>query len=224
MMKPVSGSLFVFALLSLGALSAIPAGAALREFEDEFGRVIEAELVSHKGVDSGAVTIRKADGRELEVKVAVFSERDQAYIREWMGRVPPLVEYAFRVGFTKQHGSSSNSIAYLVEITNTSRDTVRDLTVKSRLMYPSRKLPWGKKYFRYGGGLVGVEESVDVPAALKFNETLSFTTPARRNAEGVLVRVYNSQGEMVAEGRSGSTKLAGVRWEDGKARKQKKKK
>jgi len=73
-----------FAGLATFVLSLAFCGAELRKFEDRFGREIEANLVSHEGVDSGRVTIRKADGKEYNVELNTFSKKDQQIIQKWM--------------------------------------------------------------------------------------------------------------------------------------------
>ena len=74
----------VFAGLATFVLSLSFCGAELRKFEDRFGREIEAKLVSHEGVDSGRVTIRKVDGKEYDVELNTFSKKDQQIIQKWM--------------------------------------------------------------------------------------------------------------------------------------------
>ena len=54
-----------------------------RVFEDQFGRIINAELVSHTGNESENVTIKKS-GKKMVVKVSLFSEKDQKFIRDWI--------------------------------------------------------------------------------------------------------------------------------------------
>ncbi len=74
----------IIVLISLLIVSRSFCGAELRKFEDRFGREIEAKLVSHEGVDSGRVTIRKADGKEYDVELNTFSKKDQQIIQKWM--------------------------------------------------------------------------------------------------------------------------------------------
>ena len=64
--------------------------SAVRSFEDKFGRVLVAELVSHAGIDADTVEIEK-DGKKMEVRIDAFSEKDQQFIRDWMKRTPPTL-------------------------------------------------------------------------------------------------------------------------------------
>ena len=61
----------------------------MREFEDSFGRVMKAELVSHTGADADTVKIRKATGRSSTSSCPFSSDDDQAAIREWMKATRP---------------------------------------------------------------------------------------------------------------------------------------
>ena len=72
-----------------------------RVFEDQFGRIINAELVSHTGNESENVTIKKS-GKKMVVKVSLFSEKDQKFIRDWMTKTPPSLDYNFRVQVAKK--------------------------------------------------------------------------------------------------------------------------
>ena len=84
-----------FAGLATFVLSLSFCGAELRKFEDRFGREIEAKLVSHEGVDSGRVTIRKVDGKEYDVELNTFSKKDQQIIQKWMESTDPKLPARF---------------------------------------------------------------------------------------------------------------------------------
>jgi len=58
-----------------------------REFEDTFGRIINAELLAHWGAGTGYVKIRK-DGKDLTVKLDAFAGKAQKEIVEWMSENP----------------------------------------------------------------------------------------------------------------------------------------
>ena len=77
-----------FPIVVLSASLAAP--AAGRQFEDQFGRTIEAELVSHWGAGNGLVKIDKA-GKILTVKLETFSEKNQKELVEWMNSNPRLL-------------------------------------------------------------------------------------------------------------------------------------
>lgn len=198
--------------------------AELRELEDKFGRIIRAELVSHRGSEGDTITIKKPDGKTFEVKVDIFSQKDREVIREWMRTEPPTVNYGFRFEVTKQKLGASSTTSYELKVTNISRDTVEGLTLKVRTiyrrsLYSSRDyIPYGDDYYGYGGGLIGKEESVPIPGKMKFNQTASFSTEAQRYSEGVLIRVVDAKGEVVGEHRRTGTKIASLKWEDGRQR------
>ena len=111
-------------------------------FEDQFGRIINAELVSHTGAEGESITIKKS-GKNIVVKVALFSEKDQKFIRGWMKETPPTVNYNFRVDIAKKEiqakpsanpfeKSTEKSTAYLIRLTNLIRYPVSGLRVEYR--------------------------------------------------------------------------------------------
>ena len=110
--------------------------------EDQFGRIINAELVSHTGNESENVTIKKS-GKKMVVKVSLFSEKDQKFIREWMTKIPPTLDYNFRVEVAKKEienkpgtnpfkKSDDKEVAYLMRLTNLTRQPVSGLRVEYR--------------------------------------------------------------------------------------------
>ncbi len=113
-----------------------------RVFEDQFGRIINAELVSHTGNESENVTIKKS-GKKMVVKVSLFSEKDQKFIRDWMTKTPPSLDYNFRVQVAKKdienkpggspfEKSDDKRVAYLMRLTNLTRQPVSGLRVEYR--------------------------------------------------------------------------------------------
>ena len=111
-------------------------------FEDQFGRIINAELISHTGAEGENVTIKKS-GKKIVVKVALFSEKDQKFIRGWMKETPPTLDYNFRVEVAKKEiqskpsanpfeKSSSGKTAFLMRLTNLTRQPVNGLRVEYR--------------------------------------------------------------------------------------------
>ena len=76
-------------LLGCALALSSPCGGEAREFEDRFGRLLEAELVAHGGVGAKTVMIKKADGKTHDVEIGAFSEKDQTFIREWMKKTKP---------------------------------------------------------------------------------------------------------------------------------------
>jgi len=129
-------------------------------FEDQFGRIINAELISHTGAEGENVTIKKS-GKDMVVKVALFSEKDQKFIREWMKKTPPTLDYNFRVEVAKKEieakpsanpfeKSSGGKTAFLMRLTNLTRQTVSGLRVEYRAYMKD-----------YGGGSSSRERDED---------------------------------------------------------------
>ena len=81
----------IFQLLGLTALTGINGAVCTTEakqFEDKFGRVMVAELVSHTGAEADTGKDRKVRARKWMSRVDVFSEKDQQFIRDWMKKHP----------------------------------------------------------------------------------------------------------------------------------------
>ena len=204
-----------------------------RTFEDQFGRTIKADLISHTGISSNEVNISK-DGKQLNVKISLFSEKDQKFIRNWMKETPPMIDYVFRIEATlKQLGSfksKSNSIysstsrsktktnAYEINLTNLTRQTVKGLRLEYRVVKEGRS---GRFEFQRG--------RKEISEPLRYNQDIVLTTAKseldsyrssyssysyKEAVLGVLVRVFDKQGELVADWRSSNTKIAKISWEE----------
>ena len=140
-----------------------PSSLIARVFEDQFGRIINAELVSHTGNESENVTIKKS-GKKMVVKISLFSEKDQKFIREWMTKIPPSLDYNFRVDVAKKEienkpGSSpfnksdDKEVAYLMRLTNLTRQPVSGLRVEYRA--------YMKNYGSDGGDTSSIREEAE---------------------------------------------------------------
>ena len=119
-----------------------PSSLFARVFEDQFGRIINAELISHTGNESENVTIKKS-GKKMVVKISLFSDKDQKFIRDWMTKIPPTLDYNFRVDVAKKeiedkagsnpfNKSGDKEMAYLMRLTNLTRQPVSGLRVEYR--------------------------------------------------------------------------------------------
>ncbi len=200
-------------------------------FEDQFGRTIEAELVSHTGADGETVTIER-DGKEFEVKVSIFSEGDQKFIREWMKSTNPTIDYAFRVEAAKKKISSSTRggtyrrskvqhYTYEIKVTSLTRQPVKDIRIEYHAFMKDRS-----RTVRKG-------DALDVEGPLRYNQTVTFETEPfkldtvryssyysssysmKDSLLGVLVRVYGPDGKVVEDFRTSGTKFK-ERWPEKK--------
>ena len=204
-----------------------------RAFEDQFGRTMEADLISHTGISSDIIKIRMG-GKQLDVEISLFSDKDQKFIRNWMEETPPKIDYAFRVEATlKQLGtvpkktSSSRSSSsrtktktnvYEIHLTNLTRQTVRDLRLEYRIVKEGRS---GKFEFQKG--------SKEISEPMRYNQDVVLTTAKseldsyrssyssysyKEAVLGILVRVFDQQGELVTDWRSTGTKMGKISWEE----------
>ncbi len=191
---------------ALGALLTSSASARLRVLEDTYGRLISAELLSHKGADSELVKIRRGDGKVFDVRVDRFCERDQAEIRDWMRATSPTLDYHFHFGEAK--ATRAGATAFELDVRNASRDEIGDLRVVCRVVV-RRRVRGGVSL---GGGLYGIERSYRIEGPLRFNEGQSISTGRVRGAIGVMVQIYNDYGDVVGEYRSRVPRLSSLEW------------
>ena len=227
-MKKIKNMCFILLVISISQSKVLS-----RTFEDQFGRTIKADLISHTGISSNEVKISK-DGKQLNVKISLFSEKDQKFIRNWMKETPPMIDYVFRIEATlKQLGSfksKSNSIysstsrsktktnAYEINLTNLTRQTVKDLRLEYRVVKEGRS---GRFEFQRG--------RKEISEPLRYNQDIVLTTAKseldsyrssyssysyKESVLGVLVRIFDKQGELVADWRSSNTKIAKISWEE----------
>ena len=227
-MKKIKNMCFILLVISISQSKVLS-----RTFEDQFGRTIKADLISHTGISSNEVKISK-DGKQLNVKISLFSEKDQKFIRNWMKETPPMIDYVFRIEATlKQLGSfknKSNSFysstsrsktktnAYEIKLTNLTRQTVKDLRLEYRVVKEGRS---GRFEFQRG--------RKEISAPMRYNQDTVLTTTKseldsyrssyssysyKEAVLGVLVRVFDEQGELVADWRSSNTKIAKISWEE----------
>lgn len=219
---------FILLVMSISLSEALP-----RTFEDQFGRTIIADLISHTGINSNEIKISK-DGKQLNVKISLFSEKDQIFIKNWMKETPPMIDYAFRIEATlKQldsfknksnsiYGSTSRSKtktnAYEINLTNLTRQTVKDLRLEYRVVKEGRS---GRFEFQRG--------RKEISDPMRYNQDIVLTTTKseldsyrssyssysyKEVVLGVLVRVFDKQGKLVADWRSSNTKIAKINWEE----------
>ena len=210
------------AIAAISSLTLLSSAAPAREFEDKFGRIIEAELVSHTGAAAENVTINKG-GKEFEVKVSIFSEKDQQFIRDWMKANPPKLNYAFRVEAEKKKLTSSSSSSsysrsksqvyvYEVKVTNLTRQPVSDITIEYLAFMKTSSSSTNSK-----------GDTITVKGPMRYNQTATFTTKPftldsyrysyyysssysyKDSLLGVLVRVKDPQGNVIEDYRTTGT-------------------
>lgn len=212
---------------------ALSAACGAREFEDQFGRMIVAELVSHTGEDAEMVTIDRG-GKEFEVKVSIFSAKDQEFIRDWMKSTSPKINYAFRIETTKKKLSETRSgsgrrrgrtkiqqYTYEIKITSLCRQPVKDLSVEYHAYMANNR-----NRFSSSSDIVQIGDKVDIKGPLKYNHTATlqtktfsldsfrsyyyYSSTVKDSLLGVLVRVYDPDGNVVADYRSASSKFKNI--------------
>jgi len=197
-----------------------------RLFEDKYGRIMDAQLVSHPGFNADNIKIDKA-GKKIEVKVDVFSIRDQEFIRNWMKNTPPTLDYAFRIDVVKKKqseikgqrnyysGSKTEVYVYSVTVTNLTRQPVGNLRIDYRTVSQGQS-----KDIQFQQG----SESVKGP--MRYNDTITFITmPStlqsvksygysyRESLLGVILRIYGPGDKLVQEWHSSGIKMDKITWD-----------
>ncbi|BCX48656.1 hypothetical protein HAHE_25640 [Haloferula helveola] len=202
-------------------LSLLVPGLSARTFHDSKGRAIDAELVSHAGEASDEVVIQ-VKGRKHTVPVSRFSENDQAFIRRWMKETPAAVSFPYHdyeISAKKVKGDGGNYV-FQIEVENQADNPVEGITIKY-LVFARNSMD----------KTVSREGSVEVPQSLKSGATAKLSTEefdpdqmvvkqdggisvssssssgqrrrsGRSTLLGVLVRVCDSTGSVVADWRS----------------------
>ena len=213
----------------IGITIILIASTAARVFEDKYGRIINAQLVSHPGPAADRIKINKG-GKEMNVKVDVFSKKDQEFIRSWMKSTPPTLDYAFRIDAAKKkqsedkgertYYSSSGTEVYVYEvtITNLTREPVSDLRVDYRTVSQGQS-----KELQFQQG----SESIKGP--IRYNDKITFnTTPStlynvssrryygysyKESLLGVILRIYGPGDKIIEEWRSPGIRMDKVAWD-----------
>lgn len=208
----------------------------MREFTSVSGQKLKAELVSYRGND---VTLKREDGREFKVTPAAFGLDDQIYIKEWMAKTPEAKSYSLRIDAEKKKmdGTQVNmgykkvkneKWAYKVTMTNLSRDTAENLTIKYKVFYSNYADGEFDASASDVTNLGMVEGEVKVREALPYNKTLEFITKEvqvdivdydyyekyKDSIKGTMVRVLDSNGKVVADWVMPISFLKGKTWDN----------
>ena len=213
--------------------------AEIRTFTSTNGKSMQASLVSHKG---GKVTLKRADGQEFSVAPNMFSPEDQLFIKNWMDKTPETIIYRVRVDAKKTKVSGTRvktsysyakreQWAYDVEVTNASRDEASGLVVKYRVFFRNNISGSSSSSYYYltneGGSMQVASGTVKQPVPMGFNKSMAFQTKqvqiesydtyysTRRKDEllGVMVRVEDPTGNVVADWKSPTTAIRTFTWE-----------
>lgn len=175
------------------------------------GKSIKAQLVSHA---QGKVTIRREDGQEFEVDPAIFCKQDHEAILKWMEEQPVKIDYRLRAGANKKAaGSTEYSARWYYELTlrNDGQEAVKDIRVLYRILYENH----GRKKMQEGEHLLEQELEFNRTLVIK-SETIRFSrSKSNRNSgiQGCLIRVLNSQGEVILDWVSNELGMKDVSWE-----------
>lgn len=214
-------------------VTSVAATAEPRVFTNTEGQEIIAEIVSAKGT---TVVLRK-DGREIETSITIYSQEDQAFIRNWMKENPAQVDYRLVIEASKKKlGRTSSPVgyynfreatwAYVITVENRSRDTASGLTLEYRIFKENNV---NEGYPRRPNEINEKKGSVEIPN-LKTNRKAEITTDSFVLSEidyyttndfvdelmGILLRILDPNGKVVAEYKEGKQEITQREW-DGEA-------
>ncbi len=223
LLSAFAGGYFLFSLLS-------PA-AEQRVFTNAKGQEIIAEIVSARG---DTVVLRK-DGREIETAISIYSAEDQAYIRKWMQENPAPIDYSLVIQASKKkigrigtatgyYNRRESNWAYYITVENRSRDTATGLTLEYRMFKESNVTDSG--YPRWPREISEMKGSVKIPD-LVTNRSAAITTESLILLEitydttsdyadelmGMLLRIVDPDGKVVAEFKEGAQEITRQEWE-----------
>ncbi|MCB1088431.1 MAG: hypothetical protein KDM63_15390 [Verrucomicrobiae bacterium] len=194
---------------------------------------MKAELVNHDG--KGVVELKREDGQTFKVQPNVFSLDDQAFIKTWMEKNPPKIDYRLEVKVTPEKIAGqrrdfgykkvkNEEWAYKVEVRNLSRDEAANLTVEYRVF--AKNEAEGAYSSSEMGGFHKGQAAVKGP--VRYNETATFTTKSvnidfvdydgagyryKDGLQGVMIRFKDAQGKVVLDYVSPTTSLQGKTWD-----------
>ena len=220
--------------LALGTIA--PNGSALaetRNFTDQKGRKMAAELVSHKG--DGTIELRREDGKTFSVKPTVFSIEDQSYIKKWIEKNPPKINYHFDVKYEVEKLSGTRrdfgykkvkneELAYQVELRNLARNSVGNLKFEYRI-FAKNEADGSFSSNDRGGFYKG---SGVIKGPLRYNESETITTlgvqidfvdydgAGYRYKDGLLgfmLRIKDAQGNIALDYVSPTNTMKGHTWD-----------
>ena len=131
----------------------ILAESEYRIFTDTEGRAIEARIMSCDA-RSGKVTVERTNNRKITVASTIFSEADQAYIKEWNSAQGFLSNSKFRISVQKKKGKTGNDKSqtkrskppchYEIQLDNRSGTLFTDLRVECCTYVSTENLGSGK--------------------------------------------------------------------------------
>lgn len=185
------------------------------ELEDRYGRRITADLVSHLGTDGEKVKIAQG-GKAYDVVLSTFSERSRKEIRDWIRENPslgPKLELELSAGKTKLR---KDAYVYSVTVENRSKSAAPPLRVEYLVFgrggsgLTSRKgehafaapIPGGEKATfktKHFDPNVRVVKSGRAKISISSRSSNQPNPRGAKTLAGVLVRVFDTHGDLVAE-------------------------
>lgn len=178
--------------------------AQTREFTDQKGRKITAELVSSSGTH---VKIKRADGQTFDLPITHFSADDQTYIKNWLTINPDAIDYRFRFIIKKKEGSKSKlressiskssqmNVTYEIYMENNTAGTINEIEIQYNIFVQNKVGSTGFYYYDYGGeiGKLGIINGTKKVNSITGKGKVEFDTKSA--SLQTYLRKYNSSGK-----------------------------
>jgi hypothetical protein len=227
------------------AATALPA-EELHTFTDQQGRTLKAEIENVIGQD---VSLKREDGENFKVKIEVFIDADQDYIRQWAIQ-QAVDDRGMALTLTALPWKSSSVTAQTGDMTEEKWQEGYKLTVENETSMELQKIRVEYQIFKDGAVPGALDPSTDPvtraagsvildlvpPNGSETLDTLkvpmtsyalmsgyTWGTGANRdvtdNLLGIWVRVYSPKGDLIQEWASSSSLQKKQKWDDGSGKK-----
>ncbi len=133
----------------LSSVLATLAESGIHVFTDSKGRAIAAKIISFDAI-KGQIQIEREDGQRFSVSPGMFSEDDQAYIKQWIAADRVLSDKHLRVSFDKDKVESfKNGLTDNEDAKKHSKGQILryDITLKNKAKKPVEGLKLEYRYF-----------------------------------------------------------------------------
>lgn len=232
--------LLVIALSGFLAATPLPADD-LHTFTDQQGRTLKAEIENVIGQD---VSLKREDGEEFKVKIDVFVDPDQEYIRQWVIK-QTVDEKGEALTLSALPWKSGSATAQTGDMTEEKWQEGYKLTVENETSMELQKIRVDYQIFKHNAvpgaadpstdpvtravGTVTLDlvppngsqviDTVKMPmTSYALNSGYNWVSGANRLSEdnllGVWVRVYSPKGDLIQEWVSSPALEKKQKWDD----------
>lgn len=189
-MKTVKYTSIIILILGAVGMGAF-AEEEYRIFTARDGRMIEGRIVEYNAVRNKLRIERRGD-KSAWVELAVFSEKDRIYIKEWISASLFLAESNLKISFKKTNKGSSGSkkskketdkIGYEIKLQNRSKQPMNIAEIEYRYYVRNIRIGSGKDAERSEGGRLNAGTLKPSQTRVLNTSSLSLVTVYRDHVE-----------------------------------------